>query len=315
VPESVSVPEPVLVSMPAPEMLAASVSAFVKFATIWPSSTIAGVMMAPARPPVPRFSVLPTPTPVKTGELTTAPSAIVSVPTPQPQELPMASDVATFTVEPAPVTVTIEVPVIRSPMSRTAEFSVPPPETVSAPPRLTVVSLVTVTVEPAPLMFMFVPTARVSVESVPPFVTASVPPSTKVKPPTVNDPPLMVSPSRSQAHNVRSPPILLPAPVNVSCPPSSSSDPGPVMAPENVVVAGLPAPIDSVVVASAVPIFTDPPPARDPMSACTVSAMMRVAPVLTVTAVAVGGVAPKSEGNAPLDAAMSVPALTVVAPV
>ena len=109
--------------------------------------------------------------------------------------------------------------------------------------------------------------------------------------------------------------MLLPAPVKVSDPPSSSSDPGPVMAPENVVVAGLPAPIKSVVVASAVPICTDPPPASEPMSACMVSAMMSVAPVLTMTAVAVGGLAAKSEGNAPLDAAISVPALTVVAPV
>ena len=87
------------------------------------------------------------------------------------------------------------------------------------------------------------------------------------------------------------------------------------MAPENVVVAGLPAPIKRFVVASVVPICTDPPPASEPMSACTVSAMIRVAPVLTVTAVAVGVVAPKSEGNAPLDAAISVPPLTVVAPV
>jgi hypothetical protein len=166
--------------------------------------------------------------------------------------------------------------------------------------------VVTVTVDPTPLIVMLLPTPRASVESVPPLETARVPPSTWVKPPTVNEPPLMVIPPTSHAHRSRLPPILLPAPVNVSCPPSSSSDPGPVMAPENVVVAELAQPIKSVVVASVVPIFTDPPPVRDPMSACTVSAMTRVAPVLTVTTVV---------GKAPLDAAISVPALIVVAPV
>jgi hypothetical protein len=43
--------------------------------------------------------------------------------------------------------------------------------------------------------------------------------------------------------------------------------------------------------------------------------MMSVAPVLTVTAVAVGVLAAKSEGNAPLEPAINVPALIVVAPV
>jgi hypothetical protein len=96
--------------MPAPEMLAASVSAFVKFATMLPSSTIAGVMMAPARPPMPRLSVLPAPMPVKPGELTTPPSAIVSVPVVQAQGWPRVSELVTFRVDPAPVTVTSELP-------------------------------------------------------------------------------------------------------------------------------------------------------------------------------------------------------------
>src|SRR6516162_115305 len=76
-----SVPGPALLSVPAPEMLAASVSVSVKFAAIWPSLAIAGVTIAPARPPVPRLSVLPAPIDVAPGELTTPPSAMVSVPT------------------------------------------------------------------------------------------------------------------------------------------------------------------------------------------------------------------------------------------
>src|SRR6516162_4374965 len=76
-----SVPGPALLSVPAPEMAAASVSVSVKFAAIWPSLAIAGVTIAPARPPVPRLSVLPAPIDVAPGELTTPPSAMVSVPT------------------------------------------------------------------------------------------------------------------------------------------------------------------------------------------------------------------------------------------
>jgi hypothetical protein len=75
------VPGPALLSVPAPEMLAASVSVSVKFAAIWPSLTIAGVTIAPASPPTPRLSVLPAPIDVAPGELTTPPSAMVSVPT------------------------------------------------------------------------------------------------------------------------------------------------------------------------------------------------------------------------------------------
>src|SRR5262244_3304626 len=86
-------------------MLAASVSVSVKLATIWPSFAIAGVTIAPASPPVPRLSVLPTPMDVRPGELTTPPSAMVSVPiTLQPQLLaPIASELNAFKTEPAPV--------------------------------------------------------------------------------------------------------------------------------------------------------------------------------------------------------------------
>jgi hypothetical protein len=132
----ISVPEPALLSEPAPEMAAASVSVSVKLATIWPSLSIAGVLIAPASPPMPRLSVLPAAIDVGPGELTTPPSAIVSVPTsgPQPQPTPpIASDVAALKTEPAPVTVTVEVPVT-SPMNTGAvEVTVPPLATVSMP--------------------------------------------------------------------------------------------------------------------------------------------------------------------------------------
>src|SRR5262249_54628807 len=94
-----SVPGPALLSVPAPEIAAASVSVSVKLATIWPLLTIAGVTIAPARPPVPRLSVLPAAIDVGLGELTTPPSAMVSVPTRlQP---PTGSDVSAFRTEPA----------------------------------------------------------------------------------------------------------------------------------------------------------------------------------------------------------------------
>src|SRR5262245_50948700 len=63
------------------------------------------------------------------------------------------------------------------------------------------------------------PATRMSVVcSVPPLVTASVPPSISTKLPTVNDPPLMVSPPDPQPlHTVRVPPMLL-LPVSVIVP-------------------------------------------------------------------------------------------------
>jgi hypothetical protein len=134
-PVRISVPEPALLSEPAPEMAAASVSASVKLATIWPSLAMAGVLIAPARPPMPRLSVLPAAIDVGPGELTTPPSATVSVPTRlQPQLLsPMVSELSAFKTEPAPVTVKVEAPVT-SPMNTGAvEVTVPPLATVSMP--------------------------------------------------------------------------------------------------------------------------------------------------------------------------------------
>src|SRR5262249_30569911 len=130
-----SVPGPALLSVPAPEMLAASVSVSVKFAAIWPSLTIAGVTIAPASPPTPRLSVLPAPIDVAPGELTTPPSATVSVPIAlQPQLVaPIASELNAFKTEPAPVTVTVEAPVT-SPMTvGPVELTTPPLAMMSAP--------------------------------------------------------------------------------------------------------------------------------------------------------------------------------------
>ena len=56
------------------------VSVSVKLATIAPSLTMAGVTIAPLRPPVPRLSVLPAPMLVPPAAFTTPPSAMLSVP-------------------------------------------------------------------------------------------------------------------------------------------------------------------------------------------------------------------------------------------
>jgi hypothetical protein len=136
-PVRISVPTPALLSVPAPEMSAASVSVLVKFATIWPSLSIAGVMIAPASAPMPRLSVLPWAMPVKPDELTTPPSATVSVPIrgpPQPQLVsPTTTEESAFRAEPAPVTVSVEVPV-ESPTPRgPVTLTTPPLEMVSIP--------------------------------------------------------------------------------------------------------------------------------------------------------------------------------------
>src|SRR5215472_13859514 len=241
---------------------------------------MAGVLIAPASPPLPRLSVLPVPIGVPPGVLTTPPSAMVSVPTrlqPQPLSPPIVSELSAFRTEPAPVTVTVEAPVA-SPMNIGAvALTVPPSATVSmpgpsvlppptkragpptfqvepgpvtstdgmpssgtnvsiseppwllntaplaivsepGPKKPTTVTPLAVTVEPAPVTIML-PATRMSVVcSVPPLVTASVPPSISTKLPTVNDPPLMVSPPDPQPlHTVRVPPMLL-LPVSVSVP-------------------------------------------------------------------------------------------------
>ena len=96
-------PGPALLNVPVPEMAAARVSVSVKFATIWPSLAIAGVLIAPASPPRPRLSVLLAAMLVEPGELTTPPSATVSVPTsgpqPQPSGTPIASGPSAFKIE------------------------------------------------------------------------------------------------------------------------------------------------------------------------------------------------------------------------
>src|SRR5215510_16335301 len=130
-----SVPGPALLSVPAPEMLAASVSVSVKFAAIWPSLTIAGVTIAPASPPTPRLSVLPAPIDVAPGELTTPPSATVSVPIRlQPQLVaPIASELNAFKTEPAPVTITLEMPLTSPMIVDVVELTTPPLAVMSAP--------------------------------------------------------------------------------------------------------------------------------------------------------------------------------------
>ena len=74
-----------------------------------------------------------------------------------------------------------------------------------------------VTVEPAPLTLMLAAARMSTVCSVPPLVTASVPPSTSTKLPTVADPPLMTSPPVWQLQRLRSP-WMFRVPVSVSVP-------------------------------------------------------------------------------------------------
>src|SRR5580700_1331399 len=330
---------------------------------------MAGVTIAPARPPVPRLRVLPAPMPVKPGELTTPPLATVSVPTRQSQGSPMTSDVSAFNTEPGPVTVANELPVRASPIPTAAlTFTVPPlaivsvpgpgvvplptarptpptfqveprPVTVadgwprlgvrvnasiSAPPWLlstpplliasedvndvtgpktptTVGPPVTVTLEPGPETIMLVAIRRAAGDareptcSVPPLITASVPPRTDtpvLKLLTVSEPPLIVSPPEEQLHSVRSPPMvpMLPpllAPVSVRAAPlSSSSEPAPEKRPENV---ALPLPtMLRTVVGSAGPMMTAPPPevplASEPIVADAASPSLSVAPTSTLKA-------------------------------
>src|SRR5262249_59278773 len=87
----------------------ARVRVWVKFGAIGPSLAIAGVTIAPASPPVPRLSVLPAPIDVAPGELTTPPSATVSVPIALQSQLvaPIASELNAFKTEPVPVTITL----------------------------------------------------------------------------------------------------------------------------------------------------------------------------------------------------------------
>src|SRR5262245_178905 len=331
-------------------MAAPRMSVSVKLATMLPSLAIAGVLIAPARPPMPRLSVLPAPMLVVPGELTTPPSAMVSVPTvgPQPQPgPPISSKLNAFKVEPAPVTVKLELPSAASPtvvakvelttpplamtsapgptepsptlrprpkepptfqvepgpvtvtvgVPGTEEAISAPPWLLSTPPLLMVrdagakfpmnVCPKTVTLEPAPVITALPATPKLVVVSVPPLATVSVPPSTMVEPPTVSEPPLIVSAGPEQlAQSLRSPPMvpILPpklAPVSVSeAPLSSSSEPAPENLPENM-VAPLPTML-SREDESEGPIVTVPPPASDPISAKAPLPIVRAAPALTV---------------------------------
>src|SRR5215471_8398998 len=346
-PVRMSVPGPALLSAPAPEMAAASVSVSVKLATIWPSLAIAGVTIAPARPPTPRLSVLPAPIDVAPGELTTPPSATVSVPSRlQPQLVaPIASELNAFKTEPAPVTIKLELPLTSPMIVDVVELTTPPLAMMSAPgPTVTsptkrpkgppkfqvepgpvtvavgvprkgrkvamsalpwllstpallmvtdagaklpmIVCPVTVTLEPAPVITALPATPKLVVVSVPPLVTVSVPPSTMVEPPTVSEPPLIVSAGLAHVpQSVRSRPMvpILPpllAPVSVSeAMSSSSSEPAPANAPENVLLL-----LPTMLRREKDPIVTVPPPASDPISTKAPLPTVRAAPALTVKA-------------------------------
>src|SRR5262245_9343584 len=143
-----------------PEMLAASVVVSVKLATIWPRFSIAGALNEPARPPLPRLSVLPGPIPTNPVAFTTAPLATVSVPERQPQNEPIASSLFTMSTELAPVTVTAEVPETSPMPVGAATVTVPPLAIVSMPgppvtpvPTLKVprLALPTVQLDPGPV--------------------------------------------------------------------------------------------------------------------------------------------------------------------
>src|SRR5262249_15981752 len=130
---------------------------------------------------------------------------------------------------------------------------------------------VTVTLEPAPVITALPATPKLVVVSVPPLVTVSVPPSTIVEPPTVSQPPLIVSAGAEHRRQGGGPPMgpLLPpklAPVGVSeAGLWSSSEPAPENLPENV-VAPLPTML-SREDESEGPTVTVPPPASDAISA------------------------------------------------
>src|SRR5262249_62273187 len=87
-------------------------------------------------------------------------------------------------------------------------WTTPPLAIVSAPgPNQPTTVTCPVTVEPAPVTIIL-PATRMSVVcSEPPLVTASVPCSISTLPPTVNDPPLIVTPPLSQLYSERSQPI------------------------------------------------------------------------------------------------------------
>src|SRR5262245_30215025 len=228
-------------------------------------------------------------------ELTTPPLAMMSAPGPtetSPTKRPKGPP--TFQVEPGPVTVAVGVPRKGRPVAMSA-----PPSLLSTPPLLMVreagaklpmiVCPVTVTLEPAPVITALPATPKLVVVSVPPLVTVSVPPSTIVEPPTVSAPPLIVSAGLEQLpQSVRSPPMvpILPpllAPVSVSdAASSSSSEPLPANAPENVLLL-LPTMLSNEEELEG-PIVTVPPPASEPIStkAGVALPIVRAAPVLTV---------------------------------
>ena len=228
-------------------------------------------------------------------ELTTPPLAMVSAPGPtEPSPTKRPKGPPTFQVEPGPVTVTVGVPRKGRKVAMSAL-----PWLLSTPPLLMmtdagaklpmIVSPVTVTLEPAPVITALPATPKLVVVSVPPLVTVRVPASTMVEPPTVNEPPLIVSAGLAQVpQSMRSPPMLpiLPpklAPVSVSeSVLSSSIEPAPENWPENVVP-----PVPTMLSREnglEGPIVTLPPPASDPISTKAPSPTVRAEPALTVKA-------------------------------
>src|SRR6516162_5036529 len=223
-------------------------------------------------------------------ELTTPPLAMMSAPGPtetSPTKRPKGPP--TFQVEPGPVTVTVGVPRKGRKVAMSAL-----PWLLSTPPLLIVtdagaklpmiVSPVTVTLEPAPVITALPATPKLVVVSVPPLVTVSVPPSTIVERPTVSEPPLIESAGPAHVpQSVRSPPMepILPpllAPVSVSeAALSSSSEPAPANAPENVLLL-----LPTMLRREKDPVVTVPPQASDPISTKAPLPTVRAEPALTV---------------------------------
>src|SRR6516162_10272519 len=246
-----------------------------------------GVTIAPASPPTPRLSVLPAPIDVAPGELTTPPSATVSVPTGlQPQLLaPIASELNAFKTEPAPVTITFELPSYASPMIvDVVELTTPPLAIVSAPgPTVTSPTKrpkgpPTFQVDPGPV------TATVGVPRKGRKVAMSALPWLLSTPPL-----LMVRDAGAKLPMIVCPvtvtlePATKLAPVSVrESALSSSIEPAPENVPENV-VAPLPTMLSRVNESDG-PMVTVPPPASDPISTKAPSPTLRAEPALTVKA-------------------------------
>ena len=250
---------------------------------------------------------------------TTPPLLTVKVPA-RPADAvgsPTFKDPPTCQTEPVPVTVTLGREKRFVMNASPTLFSVPPfsilrlaagEKTGMAPTKV-----ISFTVALAPLTVMWPVTKRFCVAvNVAPFKTLSVPVTSTprlpdARPPTSNEAPAPLIVSVVPESTVRSPPMLL-APVSVSEPLDSLSEPAPVMGPENVVL-GFPLvpPMRRDVVGTLLPMTTAPSPASELIRAAMPLPISRVPPLLTATFVAVG--------SAPFDAATRVPAVMVVPPV